>query len=311
MVLEESISFSIPDQAREFIKLLKTLGVSAKMKEQYELTARMMYSGTYVHLSALIEELAGELTDDEEDSLDIADYNVLKERLRKDRDLVEECFKKYEIGMSVKSPVVDMIFDENNQDEESNPEASPEEMIQEINLLRLLHTNDMLDYSKEGVILAKKIEPDETIMRFDAEQIPGEPDQETLTKLGITRTILTYDEPEFVVTTGPDIIYLEDLNPIEEFFDNLEIQEDIDHSFVSRLYMKQTVITKIFDLIQKEGKSSRDEITDMFEDAEIPVGDGDSSIITHISSEYISAVLDDMKKLGVIKGKDQKLKVAA
>ena len=126
----------------------------------------------------------------------------------------------------------------------------------------------------------------------------------------ITSTITAGDDEEWMVTIGSELVFLEDLTPVEEFLEEFEIPEEEGAIFFPKIQMKQLIVSKILAMIREGGKASREDIIEEFAEQDIETKEGGSLISLNLSKSYINAILDDLKKAGILKGKDQKLRIA-
>lgn len=306
MVLEEEIYFSSQDIARDFVKLMKDLGVSAQIRQKAPLDIRLMLSGTYSSLIGMMDEVAG---DDDISDEDREICQETRDHLTSQRDLIATTFEKYQVGDRIGSALLDVATGDRTLEGDENEDAL-DEIIEEIFLTRLLHLNDLLEIQESGITLVKKIEPDQAILSIFADEIPVI-ESEMLEKNNITSTITAGDDEEWLVAIGPDFIFLDDLSRVEEFFDEYETGEDENAAFFTRIEIKQILVSEILGMIRKQGNASREDIIDEFSERDIETKDGGSNIALHLSRSYIDSVLDDLKKTGVLKGKDQKLRIVA
>jgi hypothetical protein len=305
MVLEEEISFSSKDTAREFVKLLKDMGISTRMVQKFSLDIRLMLSGTYTNLTTMLESLIANPDTTEEGS---EYFTQVKNQLTSQRDLIAEALEKCQIGERVGSGVMDLITGDRTLDGDESEDAL-EKIIEEVYLTRLLHLSDLLEMSESGLVLAKKIEPDDCTLTLFADEIP-EIENEDLEKYQVTSTITSGDDGEWLVSVGPEFVFLDDLDKIGEFLEEYEIDEEDESSFFPRIQIKHILVSEILAMIKEEGKVSREEIIVEFSDRDIETQGEGSPIALHLSTDYIDAVIDDLKKVGFLKGKDQKLRIA-
>jgi hypothetical protein len=166
--------------------------------------------------------------------------------------------------------------------------------------------NDLLDIDEEGMILTQTIPPDEAVMALFGDELPPFR-EEALQRWKISRSLEARDTSVYTVVTGPDIIFLEDLTELEEYFQELP-EEDAD-KFLANLQVKQVLVAEILSMIQKEGRSSKEELMSEFIHKTLPIEENALSIGFHLSPGYLESILNDMKKMGMIKGKDSRLKV--
>ena len=142
-----------------------------------------------------------------------------------------------------------------------------------------------------------------------ADEIP-EIKEEILEKYSVISTITAGDDAEYHVSVGPEFVFLEDLDSIGEFLEEYEIDEEDGASFFPRLQIKHILVSEILAMIKEEGKVSREDIINEFANRDIETSEDGARIALHLSGDYIDAILDDLKKVGFLKGKDQKLRIA-
>lgn len=305
MVLEEEIYFSNQEIAREFVRVLKEQGISSQIRQKMSLDIRLMLSGTYTHLTAMLDEVIGGEGAGEEE---IEGFSQTQKLLTSQRDLISQAFERYQIGDRVGAGAMDLITGDRTI-EGTEDEDTLDEIIEEMYLTRLLHLNDLLETDETGFRLGKKIEPDNALLTIFADEIPEIPDV-ILLNHEIKSTITAGDDDEWKVTIGPDIIFIEDLSPIEAFFEENDYAEEEGAVLLQSIQIKHLIISEIFARIREKGNVSRDEIREELSEHDIETGEEESDITLNLSTDFIDAVLDDLKKAGVIKGKDQKLRMA-
>lgn len=306
MVLEEEVYFATHDLARDFTKLMKELGVSTQIRQKASLDIRLMLSGTYTNLTAMLDEIATGADLDEDDE-EICRDN--QRNLTEQRDLLASAFEKYQIGDRVGSSLLDIATGDRTLNGDESDETL-ESIIEEIYLTRLLHLNDLLEIGEAEITLAKKIEPDQAIVSIFADEVPSV-EGEILKKYEVSSTITAGDDEEWLVTLGPELIFLEDLSRMEEFFQENEMDDDDSVALFTRMDIKQILVSEILSMIRKQGNASREEIIEEFSERDVETkGDG-SNVALHLSRSYIDGVLDDLKKTGILKGKDQKMRLSA
>ncbi|MDD1729581.1 MAG: hypothetical protein LUQ50_11000 [Methanospirillum sp.] len=305
MVLEEEIYFSSQDIAKEFVKLLKDLGISTQMRQKFSLDIRLMLSGTYTNLTTMFESL---ITADDATEEEVELFTQTRDHLKSQRDVISQAFQRYNIGDRVGSGVMDLITGDRTLEGDESEDAL-EAIIEEVYLTRLLHLNELLEVGENGLTLSKKIEPDAAVLTIFADEIPAIMD-EVLEKFQIQSIITAGDDGEWHVSIGPEFVFLDDLTSIGEFLEEYEIDEEEGAAFFPRIQIKHLLVSEILGMIKDGGKVSREDIIGEFADRDIETHEDESQIALHLSAGYIGAVLDDLKKAGILKGKDQKLRIA-
>jgi len=306
MVLEEEIWFSSEEEAQECARIFKKLNVSAHIRTKIDLESRVMYKAPYSVLKGVIDEEITRLRESGEESEDdpITELQDVLDDLTQERDLLAECFATHQPGDHISTSVFNLLIKDGTL-----PETKEEMdvLLNEATVTRLLELNKLIDIDEGGVVLARTISPDDAILSIFGDDIPPLR-EDSLQQGGIFRSLESRDSPSYFVTTGPDVVFLEDLTALEEFFEKTENDDESDSFFVN-LQVKQVLVAEILGLVKKDGRASKDEIITDFIHREIPIEDEKITIGLHLSPGYVDAILNDLKKIGILKGKDSKLKI--
>lgn len=306
MVLEEELWFLSEEPAQDCAKLLKSLGVSAHIRTKFDLDISVMYKAPYTSLKGMLEEEKAriEQSEDEKTSFFITILADTIRLLDEKRVLLEKTFSEKvpgeKIGLSFNTL---LTIDKTDIDDEERMKTITSEM----QVIQLLEMNDLLDTAEDSFVLNGTISPDDAKMAVFSDDIPPL-DEETLARWDVQSTLEATDICSYVVTAGPDIIFLEDTTPLEEFFEETEC--DNSEPFLANLQIKQVVAAELLTMIQKDGKAMKEDLVTEFIHRNIPLNDEKSGIGLHISPGYIEAVISDLRKTGMLKGKDSKLKIS-
>lgn len=306
MVLEEELWFASEEPAQECAKLLKSLGVSAHIRAKFDLDISVMYKAPYTALKGMLEEEKVKIdqSDDEKSSFLSTILTDTISLLDERRALLEKTFSEKTPGEKV-GPSFDSLRNLDNTD--TDDEERMKTLADEMQVTQLLEMNGLLDTIEDSFVLNATISPDDAKMAVFSDDIPPL-DEETLARWDVQSTLEATDICSYVVTAGLDIIFLEDTTPLEEFFEGTEC--DNSEPFLANLQIKQVVAAELLTLIQKDGKATKEDLVTEFMHLNIPLNDEKSGIGLHLSPLYIEAVINDLKKIGMLKGKDSKLKVA-
>lgn len=306
MALEEEIWFSSEEEAQNCVKIFKKLNISANMKPRVELETRVMYKAPFSAFKGLIEEEISRIRDsgDGEVADNIQIFEDTLQVLIQERDNLAQTFASHKPGDHISTKLFNVLIQDGGMPEN---EEDMEAFLREATVTRILELNDLLDIDEEGMILARTIAPDDAVMSLFGDELPPFR-EEDLQKWEIIRSLEARETYTYVVTTGPDVIYLEDLTELEEYFTDSGNEEETDH-FFANLQVKQVLVAEILGIIQKDGRASKEQIMSEFIHKTLPIEDDKLGIGFHLSPAYIESILNDMKKLGILKGKDSKLKL--
>jgi len=306
MVLEEEIWFSSEDDAQECSRIFRKLNISAHIRTKVDLESRVQYKATYTILKGIIEEEISRIqnTGEEESDELIAVFQEVLDNLKVKHDLLEKTFAEKSAGTRIGSTIYDFLIKDGQV---PYTKERMDSFLQEATLTNLLEMNDLLDIDDEGLILARIISPDDAIMAQYGDEMPPLK-EESLKKWQVKRILDSRDIISYIVTTSPDVVFLEDTSELERFFEKIEYDEE-NLSFFSNIQVKQVLVAEIISMIQKEKKLSREELASEFLHKELPIEGNQVSIGLRLSPRFILGVIDDLKKIGILKGKDSKLKV--
>lgn len=306
MALEEEIWFSSEEEAQECSRIFRALNISTQIKTKIELESRVQYRAPYKVMKGIIEEEINRIQGEGEQDADeqITLYNEIMNTIQNERDLLQKTFSNISPGEHIGSTVFQFLIRDGKMPETEDKMAG---FLEEATLTRILELNNLLDIDNDGIILASTVSPDDAILSVFGDEIPPL-SEESLKKWAIIRSLEARDILSYIVTTSPDVVFLENLKELEDFFVRIEYDED-NLLFFANLQVKQVLVAEIISMVQKEGKASKDELIAEFLHRQIPIDDECISIGLHLSPRYIEGVLDDLKKTGILKGKDSKLKV--
>ncbi|MCA1917255.1 hypothetical protein [Methanospirillum hungatei] len=306
MVLEEEIRFSSEGKAQGCVKIFRDLNISASLKTKVELESRVVYKAPFKALKGIFEEEIARIRDAGEEGFEklVMAFEEGLQDLIHERDYLEQTFISHKPGDHINTKLFNVFVRDGAVPE---TEEDMEAFLREATVTQILGLNNLLDIDEEGMILKGTISPDDAVMSLFGDEIPPFR-EEALQKWEIIRSLEARQTSTYVVTTGPDVIYLEDLRELEEYFKKTDNEEETE-KFFANLQVKQVLVAEILGIIQKDGRATKEQLMSEFIHKTLPLEDDTIMIGFHLSPAYIESVLNDMKKLGLLKGKDSKLKL--
>lgn len=309
MILDERIPADNENIAREIVQYLKKEGVSSRITTEPRLSVALILSGKYENLGNFIrnrmendhlEEEAGEGDPGGDEEF----WNNCLATLEGERSSIIQILDEQKAGDIIGKTVHRVIF----LKEQSDEGYDPEEFTRELATIRTLMSNKVCEITSQGFVLTKSVHPDD-ITLYVAYDSPFPPEQEICDQFGITCIRHFRGDVKYIVHTGPEIIFIEDF---EAFMSALagagvEIQSMmvLAQRYMAKLRITQEVISQIF-----EAESiSLDDLRILFVD-EIASEEGEGHLQDRfgLSPEYIDALVSDLRKLNLIKGKDSRLR---
>lgn len=309
MILEERIPADNEGAAREIIQFLKKEGISARIVTEPRLSVALILSGQYKNLrDFIINRLENDRQENESEECDPGGDNAFWKNcqtiLESEHASIMTILAEHKPGDLIGETVHQVIF----LKEEIETGYDPEVFSRELATIRTLMSNKVCEITSEGFVLTKQVKP-EDITLYVTYDSPFPPEQEICDQYSITCIRHFRGDVKHVVHTGPEIIFIENF---EAFMSALagagvDVQSMmiIAQRFMAKLRITQEVISQTF-----EAESiSLDDLRILFVD-EIASEEGEGHLQDRfgLSPEYVDALVADLRKLNLIKGKNSKLK---
>jgi hypothetical protein len=174
-------------------------------------------------------------------------------------------------------------------------------------ILVLLQENGLVETRDGGMYLKGSIDPDEAITQYPADLLM-EPERSDLAAHGLTRLITTYSQTTYPVTLGPESVLMIELEELEEFCKTCEVDEDSLARALMNLALKKMIVDKVILFLREQKKTTRDEMQAHMRDFDLAVPDTVDHFAFHLHTIFIDEVLDDLRKMRTIQGKDTKIR---
>ena len=314
MVLEERIPVDNEGVAKEVVQYLKKEGVTARITTEQRMSVALILSGKYENLRNFIknrQEKSNQGSEDQDHEVGGSDTNnetgILNKclaYLEAERESIIRLLDEHKPGDLIGVNVHRIIFLKEMAEQGYDPDA----FAQELATIRTLMSNKVCEISEGGFILTKPVNQEEIIL-YVTYDFPFPPEQDVCNEFQITCIRHFRGDIRYVVHTGPEIIHLKDfeafLSELSKAGVDLRSMMNITRRFMSKLRITQEVINQVFNAEE----ISQDDLRLLFVD-EIVSHEGDGPLQDRfgLSPEFIDALVSDMRKLNLIKGKDARLK---
>ncbi len=314
MVLEQELLFFEKAEAEEFFAFIRSTGCSGRIRTLQDLVADPMFCGSIGNFLTLLEEEAARIESDPEGSEELAGvYAGLKESLERRRDNLAAYLEEHAVGeivpqRSVLADIATLLEEAKSRGEgKEQTDAGVAEALAAIDINALLEENDLVEKTEEGRRLVRTIDPDEA--RTCLPEYPlCETDPDILSERGIDVRLSVFAEQRYIVSMGPEIVLIDDREQLWEILEDMDVPDDSYTLFRNNMTLGQFVIERIMALLEERGRASKEEILEEATSFETSL-DGERSTATFfLTEDYIGGILADLKKLGLIAGKDAKLK---
>ncbi len=101
---------------------------------------------------------------------------------------------------------------------------------------------------------------------------------------------------------------IDDPEPLFEILGEMDVDEDDADMLRTNIAFKQFIIERIMTVLEERGRASREELLEESLSFDAPLNEEQDSASFILTEEYANGVLNDLKKIGLITGKDSKIK---
>lgn len=312
MVLEERIPAHSESAAKEIVRYLKRENVPARIIIEPRTSVALILSGKYDALFSFLtacqekhlRDQTGETYNEEPGEYNPAVWKSALDTLEAERRSISRIMEENNPGDLIAKTVHQVIFLKNLPESE----YSSEEFAQELATVRTLISNTLCEITPEGFVLTKTVDPVD-ITLYIPYDYPFPPEQDVGDQYNITCIRHFRGEVGYVVQTGPEILFLDDIEAFVMFLSDNGVDSrslmKITERCMSRLRITQEVINQVFDA----GDTSLEDLRILFVD-EIAATEGQGYVQDRfgLSPDYIDTLVADLRKLGMIKGRDDRLR---
>ncbi|MDD2470833.1 MAG: hypothetical protein PHY67_03205 [Methanocorpusculum sp.] len=303
MTLEEKITFYSREDAAAFQKYLREKECPSRISVEHNFSGTPYFEGSIASFLQLIDKINAR----EED----ADLDELKSDLLGRKKSLTEFFASHKAGdilsdatpsqLLAQAESIDVMGDEIQK-------QAAEKFVTALMILGTLEDNDLLENTedKEGYTLLGTKEPDELRVMYPYTEFEGVTEDD-LNDSGITTHIQTSSITEYIVNAGAELLFASDLNDLADVLEQMDVDDDEAGRFVDAVFFKQALVAKIHELVA-EGRQSEADILAAFDTPSFPLEGTNDVISFDLTPEYLSGVVSDLKKQGILAGKDGKIK---
>ena len=335
MVLEESLLFYREKDADTFIKFLREKNYRAQKSVESNIHEETVMHGTLANLILVIENamiwripehpelpvreeppapMPGEISSPSDKRANFAVSNArMLSNLQFCRDYLTSIMERFNPGEVVYTPDhLDNIKESLKAGAEERSDDELDRMLtQSIRIydcVSILEDNAVVESRSEGMVLLKKVDPDDLTVERRAWN-PDEIDGETLKKFDITLAHNIYYDTATRVTIDPGIHFNCVLKDVETVLEELEVDDDSAEKLLDNLYIKAPALDRVLNLIETSGKISLPDLVREMESATLDEAGAKIRIVLNSSPEFVSSMVNDLRKLGIVEGNDRKIRV--
>lgn len=323
MVLEETLVIHNPIDTSEVARAFKEAGMPTRITQTAALRSTASIRGMVRSIKALLEEeiaqseaLAEKIGIDDEEDIELREiYDTTLSVVEGVVGVITEFMEKYPAGTFVPidefkewmSPFAALPQDEEDEEEEELDEDTLQQdaldpMVYRFMSFITLDENDMIDLGEEGVTVKQHVDPDDLILALPGDAM-GDIGREAMNEHDITMEVVIASVPEYRLEFTPEAVFFAEMDRIDELIDELEIDEDEYLPFRESAYLKQIAATKIIDIIEEHGTMTPAEVVEALESNAIGGAESGLEIMLRFPIEFVKGLLNDLKKIGLVRKK--------
>lgn len=313
MFFEEEVRFLGPEDARDFIRFLKTRGVKAHVSTRYMEQVIVAFKGPLSAFEAMTDDLEsnppapGDNAADHEDTVEVTPDSIsrFKNAVRKVWTGMES-LSVYEAGDRIQAK-----GEEGREELTAGlPEsATADERVRHIadQIIPVIHlqASGGIESRDDGLYLTRKVVPGDEDVSLTDPFISKAVDA-CAKKHGVTPYTKIEYLAKHVVTTGPELYFETGSDELEEMLSEAEMDEDDYQEFIQGSHMKRALIPVITGIIGTK-KMSLDALADALAEFSPDVQD-DREVLISVDRELVPGLVGELRKVGVLEGTDQKIR---
>ncbi len=309
MALGEEILFYQAEDAENLVRFAKKHNCSASKKVLTTIHTEMNLRGTIRMFREFIGAKSGEADSSSPESVHL--LREAEEEMLHRTMLLTDFFSKHGPGDRIDQGTEWEHLQEltgGNLPQSSTLSADDESFLRDRYLiLVLLQENGLVETREGGMYLIRALEADEAVTQYPADLLM-EPESEDLAAHGLTRMITTFSESAYPVTLGPESVLMIDLEELENFCQQCEVDEDSFAHALMNQALKKMIMDKMILFLQKKKKTTKDEIVSEMRDFDLSIPDTVDHFSFHLHASFIDEVLDDLRRMKAIQGKDARIR---
>ena len=306
MTLEEKITFYSHEAAVDFQKFLREKECGSRIVVEHSFSGEPYFEGTISQFMNLIDLLAKK--DEEENEVD-EDLLHMKNDLIERKETLEKFFAEHKEGDllsdSTPSQMLAQLQTIDATGDDAIKKDAADKFVSSLMVLATLEDNGLLEEEGENYRLKEIKAADEMTVMYAYNDFPAVT-QDDLAECGIASHVRTSSTTDYVITVGTEVLFV-NTDEIADFLDHVDVDEEEAAKFVDAVFFKQAFVGKIHELVA-EGNASEEALLEALGAPSFPLEGTNDVISFDITADYLKAVVNDLRKLGILSGKDGKIK---
>lgn len=306
MTLEEKITFYSHEAAVDFQKFLREKECGSRIVVEHSFSGEPYFEGTISQFMNLIDLLAKK--DEEENEVD-EDLLHMKNDLAERKETLEKFFAEHKEGDLLSDATPSQMLAQLQTIDATGDDAikkdAADKFVSSLMVLATLEDNGLLEEEGENYRLKEIKAADEMTVMYAYNDFPAVT-QDDLAECSIASHVRTSSTTDYVITVGTEVLFV-NTDEIADFLDHVDVDEEEAAKFVDAVFFKQAFVGKIHELVA-EGNASEEALLEALGAPSFPLEGTNDVISFDITADYLKAVVNDLRKLGILTGKDGKIK---
>jgi len=306
MVLEETLVVYDPDEARRIAGALRKKGIPVRIARKDILVQSVDVVGRIRDLKAAIEEGIAQIGEDDDARPRL---KSILASLGEDEKEIAAFLEQHPPGKAV-TPAMpkknlpelyQALWMEGADAEEVSREFAKILMNRRIGAL--LERSGLIEWTKdEEAILQGHADPADLVTALSGEII-DKIGLETLRRHAVKTSMTIVSEPDYHLEFNPEAISMIDIMDLDELVDEMEIDLDAYGLFRDNVYAKRMVVSRVIDILEERGTVPAEEVFAVLQSDVFEIPGKIEEITLDLDLDFVKGLLDDMRKIGVIRRK--------
>jgi len=325
MVLEEMLIIRGPIDTPEIARAFREAGMPARITQTVVLEGLVAAKGTIGDIKALLreevsrverlrEEFMIEEGGEESDAEEGGDtgpgrlydpFLVMVERIAED---IVEFMAKYQPGDLV--PMDDLkewMVPSAGAAPGEEPPDTLESALHKVMAFSTLDENGLIKAEGEAVVVQGRMILEDIVITLPGDAVE-DIDPEILKEHGVLTEMTVTPVPEYLLEFGPEAILEGDLDRIDEIAGDLEIDEEEYESFRAGVSLKRVVIGRTLEILEERGTLTPVEVAEALGSSAVESAGEGWKIVLELTPEFVKGLLNDLKKVGLVRRKGEKFR---
>ncbi|WOF17131.1 hypothetical protein F1737_10805 [Methanoplanus sp. FWC-SCC4] len=176
--------------------------------------------------------------------------------------------------------------------------------------LPILELNDLIEEREGKKYLLKAADTEALSLSLPSDVMYEELSEEELVKYNIKTVVSVVSCPEYHLSLPLEFALKADLKSLDEAVLNYDIDKESYLSLKESIFLNTLIAGRVIDVLKEVEKAGMEEMFERLKSINISSDASGDEFLFDLDKNYIKDVLVDMKKMGVIKGKGNRIKLA-